>query len=81
MQAANDNLPDAVSGVEDDECSWEALHEAARKAVEACARERAASHQLSREERGGRETSRHHDDALGLTRCGDPVRLACWRRP
>lgn len=42
MQAANDNLPDAVSGFEE----WETLHEAAQRVVEACARERTASHQV-----------------------------------
>ena len=40
MQAANDNLPDAVSGFDE----WETLHEAARKVVEACAIKRANSH-------------------------------------
>jgi hypothetical protein len=52
MQAANDNLPGLISGIEDDECSWESLHEAARKVVEACTRERAASHQVGLREEG-----------------------------
>jgi hypothetical protein len=48
MQADNDNLDGCVSGFDD----WTALHEAARKVVEACARERAHLHQV---EAGNRE--------------------------
>lgn len=62
MQAANDNLEMTVHGFEDDECSRETLHEAARKAVEACARERAASHQVDvREDISGMGKSAHGD--------------------
>lgn len=53
MQADNDNLEGGVSGIEDDECAWEALHEAARKAVETCAQQRASLHQFA-----GREDHR-----------------------
>ena len=42
MEAANDNLQDAVSGFDE----WETLHAAAQRVVEACARERTASHQV-----------------------------------
>lgn len=50
MQADNDNLEPGVSGFE----NWKALHEAARKVVEACANERAHLHQVGRGDR--RET-------------------------
>ena len=47
MQTANDNLEGGVSGFDDEDGNrWWALHEAARKAVEACARERTANHQV-----------------------------------
>lgn len=42
MQADNDNLDGCVSGFE----TWEPLGEVSRKVVEACARKRAASHQV-----------------------------------
>lgn len=42
MQADNDNLQRGVEGFE----NWEALHDAARKVVEACAIERAHLHQV-----------------------------------
>lgn len=58
MQAANDNLDGCVSGFDD----WVPLHEAVRKVVEACARERAASHQV-----GGREDTHGETD---LQDCG-----------
>lgn len=49
MNAANDNLPGLVSGTGE----WESLHDAAKKVVEACARERASLHQSAgREDRG-----------------------------
>ena len=51
--AANDNLPEGVSGVGD----WIPLCEAVREVVEACARERAARHQV-----GGREDTHRETD-------------------
>lgn len=47
MQADNDNLDRSVKGFE----NWDALHEAAQRVVEACTRERAASHQVDRSHR------------------------------
>lgn len=66
MQADNDNLQRGVEGIE----NWEALHEAARKVVEACANERAHSHQVS-----GREEATGETD---LKECGraDHARLS-----
>lgn len=60
MQAANDNLQEGVSGVDE----WEPLHVAVRKVVEACAWERAASHQVAvREDAGGKTESGHQSRA------------------
>ena len=63
--AANDNLPDAVSGVGD----WIPLCDAVERVVEACARERAASHQV---ENSGRD----HSERLSLTTLGRSARKA-----
>lgn len=77
MQADNDNLEPGVEGFE----NWEALHEAAQRVVEACARERANSHlRVVREDH--RETNvndggRHQAATLRSFKTGgSPVRRA-----